>query len=281
MTQDYKTFPFHQYPIFAEEMSIEGSFKRFESYPTPKQVYDRVLMGLPKVFPLTGEPIPLELAADSLNSFTSELEMKTGCNLSEVTHFHSIDWYPDMHLNYSSVQLPQWPATQIISYEYKFPHVNSTDNYKVQQLPANWLSLRRNRLSVIPGAGTVQTTHVTGSSYPIGYGVNGAIGHVNAYKPQAVQIIYKAGFPNDHLPAMLADLIITGAAADMLMDLLPVLAPTSSVSTGIDGVSQSAQLNLSQTLTKRLEDLQNRKNEQLSVFKGHFSQKLKVFTIGS
>ena len=61
MTQDYGT-QFQTYPVYSEEMGIEGAVKRFSAMPTPKDVYDYALMGIPKIFPLTKEPIPVEMA---------------------------------------------------------------------------------------------------------------------------------------------------------------------------------------------------------------------------
>src|SRR5690242_9022694 len=114
MTQDYK-YNYHTYPVYAEEMSAEGAFKRFMPFPGPKEVYDFVLMGLPKVFPLTKEPITVAMVEPYLNSAITEIEMELGCNLSEVTHFHSEDYIDGMFTNnYQGMRLQRWPATEIV-----------------------------------------------------------------------------------------------------------------------------------------------------------------------
>jgi len=100
------------YPVFAQDMSTEGAFKRFMPMPMPKEVFDYALMGLPKILPLTGERITPEglcdadgnitsdiSIADYLTSAITELEMDLGCNLSEVVHFHTEDWIEGMDNN--------------------------------------------------------------------------------------------------------------------------------------------------------------------------------------
>jgi hypothetical protein len=223
----------------------------------------------------------MELAAKALNSAVVEIEMSLGCNLSEVQHFHSEDWYPDQDRRFSGHQLPQWPATQIISYEYKYAHVNTQDNYKVQQIPPSWLSLRQNKVNILPGSGYSGTYYVnSNTSIPTGFGPGGLVGYTNTYRPESIQIIYKAGFPHDHLPYMVADLIESWATWRMLVDVLPVLFPTNGVVVGIDGVSQSSQLNISQTLSERIANLEAKKMAQSQAFKSHFVQSVNCWFVG-
>src|SRR4051812_20771144 len=112
MSQDYG-YQYNTYPVLAEEFSYEGSFKRFTSFPTPQDVYNYALMGLPKYFPLTREPITVDMVTPFLESAIGEIEMKLGCNLSEVTHFHSEDYMDGMSIkNFTGIRLQKWPCTQ-------------------------------------------------------------------------------------------------------------------------------------------------------------------------
>ena len=149
---------YHTYPVHTQGDSYEGAFKRFKPLPAPHEVYEYALMGLPKYFPLTNEPIPVEIAEDALVSATTEIEATTGFNISEVTHFQSFDFIDGMFTNnYTGIKLPRAPATKIISIQIKFPHTNNRDAeiYQTYTIPPSWIFLRRNKLNVIAGVGTV------------------------------------------------------------------------------------------------------------------------------
>ena len=93
---------YHTYPVFSEELGFEGAVKRFTPLPFPEDVFKYAFMGLPKKFPLTGEPITPEVAESALESALVELEMDLGMDITETQHFQSFDYVADsFSVNYS------------------------------------------------------------------------------------------------------------------------------------------------------------------------------------
>lgn len=282
MSNDYKYF--HQtYPVFSEELSPEGSFKRFSSMPGPQEVFSMAMKGLPKVYPLTKEPITVDDVVPYLNSAVTEIEMKLNMNISEVTHFHHEDHVADMFgSNYSGVLLRSWPATEIISFQLKFPHAATTTPYITYTIPAPWLYLRRNKVNIVASAGAVYP-HVDAQGFVAAGGIFGYIAGLGrgAYQPGSLEIIYKAGFKHDKLPSSLADLITTWAARRFLMDIFPVLFPTSGTSVSIDGVAQSVSYNVPQMIITRMELLEKKIEDLIGSLKSQFGKNINYAFIGA
>ena len=282
MTQDYKN-QYNAYPIFAEEMSHEGAFKRFSALPTPKDIYDFALLGLPKYFPLTREPIPATIAEQYLNSAITEIEMELGCNISPVTHFHIEDFLDGMFTsNYTGIRLQRWPATEITAVRLKYPHSATATPYQVYTIPPGWVMLRRNRINVVASVGNV-AVQTDGTAAVTTGGIFAYISGFTrgAYAPGSVEVVYKAGFPEDKMPSSVVDLIKTWASHRMLFDLIPVMFPQSSVSVGIDGVNQSVGFNISAMLTQRAQMLEQKKKELSAALVKSFGRTVKMSFIGS
>jgi len=281
MTQEYNEAFYNNYPINSDECSSEPAFKRLVSMPQPVDVYKYALLGLPKIMPLTGEEIPLEFAEDALLSAIAEIEMKTGMNISPVDHWHSEDFiHGKFSANHGGIRLPKWPATKIIKISMKYPNTNTKNVYAEYIYPAAWFFLRKNNVNITPSYGNVTVTH--GGAFVPGAGIYGAFfGILSNYQEGLIEVVYTAGFEADKMPANLADLIKTWAAERLLMDLIPILYPQSSVSVSIDGVNQSVGFNISQMLTARLQGLDNKKNQLLSSLMSQYKSVIKQSYIGT
>lgn len=280
--QDYK-YQYHTYPVYSSELSAESAFKRFTPFPTPQDVYDFCLMGMPKVFPMTREPIPLSVAEKFLTSAVTHLEMSLGCNLSEVVHYHSEDSVADMFTsNFTGVNLQRWPATQIIQFQVKYAHTNTTTPYATFSLPSAWIYLMRNKVNILAGIGTVTPIYdnaglVTASGlFGYGPGFNS-----RDYQPGTIEIVYKAGFEHDRMPANVADLIITVASRFMLEEIAPMLFPQNTVSVNIDSVGQSVGLNVAQMLQTKIQQLKEKQAELTKGFTSQFGQSVKFTRFGA
>ncbi|MEM4379316.1 MAG: hypothetical protein QXL01_01335 [Thermoplasmatales archaeon] len=282
MSQTYG-HQYHTYPVHSEETSYEGSFKRFTTFPTPKEVYDYALMGIPKVFPITNEPIPESFAQTALESAITEIENETGMDLSPVTRYHSEDYIDGMFTNnFMGIRLQHWPATKIIQMQLKFPHTNTAATYQRYTIPANWIYLKKNRLNVVAAMGSV-TVGVDNESLVSAGGIFTYITGFarGAYAPGTTEIVYESGWQHDKLPSHVADLVKTWAAYRMLPDMIPVLAPNNGVSVSIDGVSQSTSYNLAQLLATRVQLLEKKKQELTAAITKSFGRTLKLSQIGS
>lgn len=289
---------YHQYPVFAQENSIEGAFKRFMPMPGPKEVFDYAMFGLPKQLPLTQEIMTADglvdvngnltsavSAADYLTSAVTEIEMELDCNLSEVTHLHSEDYIDGMFTNnYQGMRIQRWPATEITQVVLKFPHTNVPDNsiYQTYTIPAGWVYLRRNKVNVVAAMGAVSIeTNNPGLATPGGlFTFLTGFGR-GAWQPGVIEIVYKAGFNHDKMPAVVADLVKTWAAHRYMTDVVSVLFPNNSVSVSIDGISQSVGFDIQRLIGDRVQNLEKKKEELKRSFKKQFGQTIGMSFIGS
>jgi hypothetical protein len=148
-------------------------------------------------------------------------------------------------------------------------------------IPSTWIYLERNKMNIVASAGTVKpnatTSNYVSSGGIFSYITGFAYGN---YQPGVIEIVYKAGFENDRLPAMVADLITTWAARRMLMDLAPVLFPSSSVSVGVDGVNQSVGYRIQDMLTVRLQMMEAKENQLKNSFKSGFGMVIQTTFLG-
>ena len=282
MTQTFG-YQYNTYPIYADEFSFEGAFKRFTNFPGVKEVYDYALMGLPKYFPLTGEAITHDMVEPFLNSAITEIEMSHDCNLSEVDSWHSEDYIDGMFTNnYMGMKLPRWPATQIIKVTLKYPHTNTKSVYQTYTIPPNWIYLRQNKINIVAAIGSV-TVSIDNSAVTTAGGIFTYITGFGrgAYQPGTIEIVYKSGFQQDKMASSVVDLVKTWAAYRFLSDIAPVLFPSSGVQVSIDGVSQGVSYSIQQMLLQRLKQMEAKRNELLSSLKNQYAKKINMTFIGA
>lgn len=265
---------YHTYPIRANDNTIEGSFKRYRPAPTPKDVFQYALLGMPKILPMTKELMLPELIESTLESAINEIEMNFGCMLSEVTLFHPTDYIDGMFFRqYTGISLPKWPATEIVSVKLKFPHTNTTATYQEYTIPPNWVSLEKNKVNIIASIGAVSTSNKNPVvSTPAGVFSYMTGFHRGAWQPNLVEVSYVAGFKQDKYPAVLADLIRTIAAKNFLADVLPGLFPSQSVNVSVDGISQGVSYSVPQLISGRLEHLKQKQVELGRAFRKEFGR---------
>jgi hypothetical protein len=264
-------------------MGYDGAVKRFDTMPTPQTVLDYALMGLPKIFPMTKEPITAAIVEPFLNSAVTEIEMTLGCNISPVQHFHSEDSIDGLfENNYAGIKLPRWPATQLVQFQLKFPHTNTASPYQTYTVPAAWIMLRRNKVNLVASQGALTVNTEQSAAITAGGFFTFATGFSRTgWQPGMVEIVYVAGFEVDRLPSMAADLIKTWAALRFLIDILPVLFPASSVNKAIDSVSQGVTFSIQQSLAQRVQQLEQKKQELSAAFVKSFGKSMKVVFIGA
>ena len=282
-TQDYKT-PYHTYPIFSAEGGFEGAQKRYVPMPTPSDLINFGLKGLPKVYPMTNEPITVEDVERYLTSALTQIEMQLNMDITPVEHFQSFDYVDGMFSsNWTGLKLERFPTFQILNMRLKFSHTQSNDPLQSYEIPAPWVALKRNRINIALNYGTLQ---VTRGGQGTGLNALGIFNYVygfarGSYQPSIIEVHYVSGFPADQLPASVADLILTQASIYMLSDIGPLLFPNSSTSVSIDAVSQSAGLPGPSFLTGRIEALRMKRDELEAAIKAHFNKSIKMAFIGS
>lgn len=282
MTQNYG-YQYHAgYPVLSEECGYESSFKRLAPMPQPIDVYNYALIGLPNILPMTQEMIPLDFAESALLSAIAEIEMSSGMNISEVDHWYSEDFIAGKSIqNFTGIKLPKWPATQVVKASLKYPNTNTNTAYAEYTFPAAWVFLRKNNINITPTYGIVSVNNQAGPFAP-GAGIYSYFYSImQPYSPGVIEVVYKAGFKHDQLPANLADLIKTWAAQRFLSDIMPILFPQSNVSVSIDGVSQSVGFNVPQMLQVRMDMMEKKKQELMNSIRNQYKSVFRTTYIGT
>lgn len=292
---------YYTYPVFTAEdgLSYEGAMKRFRSMPTPEDVFKYCMLGLPKTLTLTNEILTPEDCVVYLENAITEIEMGTELNITPVDHFQSFDYIDGMfESNFFGMKLQRWPTTHVTRIQLKFPHTQTISvppgemqpplpsgvagAYQTYTIPPGWVALRRNKVNVVAAFGTV-TVQTDASaianaggifSYITGFGRG-------AYQPAMIECWYTAGFEPDKLPNSVHDLIVTLASIRFLEAIFPTLVPYRSVTVSIDGVSQSASIDLPTLIMKRIEMLRDQFTTKLNAIRKNFGSNIKMSFIGA
>lgn len=246
-----------------EHLDIDGGFVRFKPMITPKDVIQFGLVGVPKVFPMTGEEITEEYVALYLQSAINELEMQ-GLVLSPIISFHVDDAMGSSFFDtrYFPTLLKRYPVRKIISFELRYPNAGTENASLVYRVPEQWITFENNKVNVIPKTGYLMPTSVSGSAQiPL------TTLFTSRYRPSAYRIEYLAGFDQDQLPVIVWQLLNDMATFNLLSAIAPLLFPTTGLNVGVDGLSQSTQLAGPAIFNGRLQALEEKiKNAKHLVF---------------
>lgn len=283
--QDYNSpGTFRQYPIEARDLDgIEGAFKRYTSLPAVKDLREVGLFGVQLIAPHVYRTITDDYLSRFLTSAMNEVEMSQGMILSPTEFFHSVDYVEGMfESNWTGIKLPKFPTTSVMNVSMKFVHTYTTKPFTDYELPASWLALSvYGKLNIIADTGAIGATYDSGGYATAGgYFLAMANYNVQGYRPGAVEVRYKAGFENDRVPAIVADLVLTVASLRLLQDISPIIAPFAAVSVGIDGVSQSASL-VPNFLLARISQLEQKRREQQNAITKAYGRTIKMTVLGS
>jgi hypothetical protein len=219
-------------------IEINGGFTRFKTMVTPMDVVKFGLVGVPKVFPMTGEPITEEYIAHHLEAAVAKLEMQ-GLMLSPVIFSH-VDDFTDSGLagtRFFPVILKKFPLRTVESVKLLFPNATRANPQMEYTIPDTWLSWEQNKLNIIATTGILAPSQIGNNTGVPLYSMM-----FNGYRPNAFRVTYKAGFDQDKLPALLWKLLVDMTVYDVLNDIGPLLFPSTGINVQQDSVSQSAQL---------------------------------------
>lgn len=253
------------------DVEIEGGFVRFKTMVTPADVLKYGMLGIPKVFPLTGEHITEDYVAIYLQGAISELEMG-GMQLSPIIAHH-VD---DMHDGFGNTRffptlLKKYPVRGIESIELRYPNAVKPNATLLYRIPDHWITFENGKVNIIATTGVLSPTMVAGSTnIPM---LN--LFQMN-YRPMAYRVNYKAGFDQDQLPVIVWQLLIDMATYNMLSELGPLLFPANSVNVQIDSVQQSANLPGPRIFELRLKTLKEKIDKNKMLIAGYYGQSMTV-----
>lgn len=249
-----------------EELEIEANFVRFRTMVTPKDVREIGLVGVPKVFPLTGEELSDDFVSLHLQNAIAELEMQ-GMIMSPAI-FHHID---DLHgqgltgVDFFPTLLKRWPVRDVISIELRYPNAQKDNPQLMYRIPDEWITFENNKVNVIATTGFLTPNLVSGSAN---------IPLVNlfqmGYKPSGYRVNYRAGFDQDRIPVLAWNLIVDMATVNILSEIAPAMFSPTGSNVGIDGVSQGVQLPGPKIFDGRIKALQEKIKRNRELLKGYY-----------
>lgn len=258
-------------------LEIEAGFLRFKTYPTPADVFRVGLLGIPKHFPLTGEPITEEFVMDVLAATIADIEM-TGLIISPVIFNKQEDFHDGMLIqNFFPIQVNKYPVLDVESVEFIFPHATLPPEQRMLRysVPKHWISWDKCKVNVIASTGPL-LPQMTGTQYntPLALWTN------TNYRPNAYIVTWQAGFEADKLPYNVWKLIIDMTAYNILTGIGPLLFPMQGMSVGIDNLSQSAQYPGPRLLDSMLAALADRIKRGMNTVQSYYGQRIHMSFAG-
>lgn len=269
--QPYGNFPLHA----PDGEDTSGKFTRYMGIPTPAELKQRTLFGIPLKSSLTGETVSDETLKYYIDSAISELEHELDLYITPVDFKERID--------YSKHEFT-W------SYNYtKLAHGNVLSINKVQldfaNMPhlAGFIDFPLEMVHLMQQEGVIQLVPATGTSLS-GYAL-AAFGGSQFYAlwmagmttfPGAVRVEYTCGFADGQVPAAIVSLIEMMAAFKLLSSIGPLLFPYNSAGISIDGTSQSVSTPGPQFLAARLKDLNDQIEKAKDGVKGYYQRRFQL-----
>lgn len=264
------------YPISVRDDSnqnnLEPAFRRFDTFPTIKDIRDFSMIGLQRLVPDVHELVSDDFIKLYLTSAINEIEMSMGIFLSSAEQTVITDVVEGLFgPRFTGLQLQQYPVNQILSVKLKSVHAMSDNPVNVLDIPPNWISFRNRRLNIMADIGNIRTQSGTSGGALVPF--IGAYGH-GPWRPNAVEIQVNVGFTEDRFPAILKELVIMQTSIGLLNDIIPMLFPFSSTSVAIDGVSQSSGLPGPQFLMTRIGMLEKLRDQKKAAIKAALGNSL-------
>ena len=267
------------FPNHGSERSIsEPGFKRFTTIPTPKDVKDHHLFGVPLISPLTKQTLSDSTIQDFIYKAISEIEHEVKIYISPVTiKRERINYsWNDFYYSFGWLQVNCRPILEVQKLEVSIPSAFNSENFV--EWPTAWLKLYREfgtiQLVPLTGSGSILVTQVsTGVSFPI------RLFNADNF-PQFWGVTYRAGFETDQIPYIIAELIEVISSIRILSLLSPILFPYNSYGLGMDGLSQSVSTPGPQWFAARIQQLTDEKDKLVESIRSFYNLGYSMSVLG-
>lgn len=267
---------------------LEGAtatgFRRLEPLITPTQLKSLWLKGIPMTLrvtdPDTGKPFRItdEELADYIDRAVSVAEEETGIVIMSTQFTQKLPFRKQDYEQFGYFQLEARPISSIEAL-----NVTLADSSDVFEFPTEWLetaNLVHGQLNIIPLA----FQGIEGGTGVIGGGINAGGGTAVFFnslwnRPWVAALFgvtYTAGFLNNLLPKPVNDLIGVIAAMRTLSQIAAAYAHATSVSLGLDGMSQSVGTPGPARYQVRMGELEKERDLLVRKIKKRYSTKLIV-----
>jgi hypothetical protein len=267
-----KTPENEQFPLWATDQGTD-SVSRYAAIPTPEDLRDRLLFGIPLKSALTGQEMSDAAIQKFINSAISEVEHQLDLYITPVTFYEKHDYNQrEMNWNYNFLRVKHPNILNVTKVELSFSNnaEQSFVNFPLEFVHVNPEGI----IQLVPSHGTSISGFLMSAFAGSQYHALMASGMYNF--PGAMRVEYQAGFALDKCPAMLVELIENIAAHRVLSALGPVLFPHSSVSVSVDGVSQSTGSFGPKHLSDRIADIEKVIEKLTDAAKGYYSRRFLI-----
>lgn len=265
------------YPLATDNndatQEFEGSQKIYRQMPSPADVRSLGLVGIPKYFPLTNEPITDDYISLHLENAIQELGM-AGLNISPRMVTQMEDSYEnDMMYRFNPFSLNNFPVLEIESIRLVFPNAATETPYAEYLIPPEWYFFDGNRVSIVATSGSIfPQFNGFGGQNPIPATILGS----QSYRPSTWKIVYQCGFENDKIPSLVYNLIIDKTALSLLNDISPLMFTVNSYSASIDQIGQTVNMPGPKLLESRMKMLEKRIRKNFISIQSYYGCSLKM-----
>jgi len=268
-TPEVELFPYRATDQF------EDPVQRYSPIPTACDIKDGKLFGIPLKSALTNETLKDSVIEKYITSAISELEHSLDMYITPVKFRENHDY--DRHsfswsYNYTKLDHPN--VLSVSSVQLSFS--NNVTQPGFVDFPLEYVYVRPQEgvIQLVPAFGTSTSGFLLSAFSGVQFHALRAIG-MNHF-PGGVRIEYTVGFAKDRVPAAICQLIEILAAINVLSTLSPILFPQTSISIGIDGVSQSTGGFGPKFLSDRIQQLTQERDRLLDVVRGYYQRKFIV-----
>ena len=264
------------YPLWAKDgADTSGNFERYSPLPTPTDLRNRALFGIPLTSSLTNQSLTDDTIKHYIDSAISQIEHELDLYITPVTfeekhdyNRHEFNWkYNYLKLNHPNV---------ITVEEVQLSFSNDQTNLGFVQFPMEHVHVmpQEGVIQLVPAFGTSLSGFLLSAFSGTQFHALRAIG-LDSF-PGAVRVKYQAGFEKDKIPSAIVELIENLAAYKILTFIGPLIFPHTSVGVSIDGVSQSVGTPGPQFLAARIKDLTDIIQMQKDAIKGYYQKRWNI-----
>lgn len=253
-------------PYWNEVYDADGnkSYVPSTNFPSIDSIRNTWCFGLP-LTKEDGQAMTDHMIKEQIDEAIAEVERNLGiyikptviaCNPEERGLVHGVDYEVEEHpydyevrnyRNYGFLQLREKPVISLEGFKMVLPNGNIIMDFYKDENTKQWVKLDKvgGQIQIVPYAGDPTLFYMMGGSQS---GFPFVTGSLNSNLPQMFYVDYTAGYPVGRLPWDIGEVIAKIASANILgIAGDAVLAGVASLSTSIDGLSESFSTTASAT----------------------------------
>ena len=262
------------FPLRAKEELTPG-IERFSTLPTSTDIKSRYLFGIPLKSAITGETLSDDAIDFYIKSATSELEHILDIYITPVKFKEKHDYRrANFTWNFNYLKVDHSPILNVESMELSFTNDDNVSGFVQFPLEHVHVMPQEGVIQLVPAFGTSLSGFLLSAFSGTQFHALRATGMTDF--PGGVRVTYTAGFEQDKIPTIISQLIGVMTAINILSILGPILYPNTSVSIGIDGVSQGTGTYGPKHLNDRIDQLTKERDRQMDAVKGYYAKRFLV-----